>query len=198
MAATAEVGAPRTPNIASVRALVVDLAYRPLYATSWQRALTMALIDKCDVVETYDENLVVRSSSDEYLLPAVIRVRTVFKDGKQRRRVSLNRKNVFLRDKCRCVYCGSGHQLTVDHVIPKSRGGKDSWENLVTACAACNNMKGDQLLADLGWHLVKQPKEPSAFLYTGILGSLTQQTNNRVPAEWHEYLHHYHGLLGSD
>ena len=167
---------------------MVDLAYRPLYATSWQRALTMALINKCDVVETYDENFRVRSTSDEFLLPAVIRVRTVFKEGRQRRGVPLNRKNVFLRDKCRCVYCGSGHQLTLDHVRPKSKGGTDSWENLVTACASCNNSKADHLLSELGWQLGKPPKEPSAFFYTGILRSLTQQANNRVPVEWHPYL----------
>ena len=143
-------------------ALVLNADYRPLsyYPLSlwpWQEAVKAVFLDRVDIVATYDE--VVRSPSTEFLIPSVV----VLKDYvKPQKRVAFTRFNLFLRDEFQCQYCGGHGDLTFDHVVPRARGGITSWENVVAACSPCNLAKGSKSLRQVGMHLRKPPRRPSA------------------------------------
>jgi 5-methylcytosine-specific restriction endonuclease McrA len=143
-------------------ALVLNADYRPLsyYPLSlwpWQDAIKAAFLDRVDIVAEYDET--VSSPSMTLKIPSVV----VLKDYVQpRKRVAFTRFNLFLRDEFRCQYCGSRHELTFDHVIPRAAGGITSWENVVAACAPCNLRKGSKSLRQVGMSLRKLPKRPSS------------------------------------
>lgn len=116
----------------------------------------MTTCSQVDVLEYYDD-ILVHSAYDQFLLPAVLRVRMFLGKKSGKSRVAINRRNIFLRDNNQCQYCGSRDQLTIDHVLPLSKGGDWSWGNLVAACHACNSKKGARTLKQLGWSLRKQP-----------------------------------------
>ena len=94
---------------------------------------------------------------------------------------AFTRFNLFLRDRFRCVYCGSGKELTFDHVVPRAHGGRTMWENVATACAPCNLRKGDRLPHEIGMRLRSKPRPPSPTLF------LTLQATE-VPHAWLDYL----------
>jgi len=143
-------------------ALVLNADYRPLsyYPLSlwpWQEAVKAAWLDRVEIVAEYDE--VVRSPSTEIKIPSVV----VLKDYvKPQKKVAFTRFNLFLRDEFACQYCGAKGDLTFDHVIPRARGGVTSWENVVAACSRCNLRKGSKSLSQIGFHLRKPPRQPSA------------------------------------
>ena len=105
----------------------------------------------------------IRTVSSEFDFPSVIRLRKYtripFKN------IVLTRKNVMRRDGNRCQYCGSSSDLTIDHVIPKSRNGKDTWDNLVTACNKCNHKKGNKTPSEAGMNLKKEPYRPNHIIF---------------------------------
>lgn len=182
---------PRSPHVLSrYRALVVDAAYRPIDVVNWQRAICMDLMEKAEVLEYYDAT--VCSPSIEFYLPAVMKTR--WYGGSRAMRVAFNRRNILLRDKLCCQYCGrsgggaGGALLTLDHVVPASKGGQNTWENLVTACAPCNTKKGDKTLRQLGWRLKKEPREPSPWEMDLVLSSVGAGDLKNVPEEWSNYL----------
>jgi 5-methylcytosine-specific restriction endonuclease McrA len=120
------------------------ISYLPLSAIQWKEAITYMWLDKCNVLEWYDD-WVVRSSSWETRVPAVIIMKEMYR---RRRTPRFSKTNVYLRDLYTCQYCGepfSRNSLTLDHVIPISRGGRTNWENIVTACNPCNSRKGNSL-----------------------------------------------------
>lgn len=170
------------------RALLLDSTYRPVGVTNWQRAVCLDLADKADVLEYYSEDVTVRSVREEFYLPAVLRVRT-HRSKAQHTVVSLSRSNILLRDRYQCQYCGSGRDLTIDHVVPQSKGGGNTWENLVTCCASCNSKKGSKSLEQLRWKLRQTPKEPSIheidFLLSMLLGS---NNHELLPEQWQAYI----------
>jgi 5-methylcytosine-specific restriction endonuclease McrA len=168
------------------RALVLDAGYRPIDVMNWQRAIVMDLLEKADVLEYYDATI--NSVSEQFFLPAVIRARWYGTNVGRLGRVPLNRRNIMLRDGLKCQYCGKGSNLTLDHVIPQSKGGPNSWENLVTACAPCNTRKGDSTLRELRWKLAKQPKEPSPWDMGIVLPGLGIADIASIPDEWSNYL----------
>ena len=143
-------------------ALVLNADYRPLcyYPLSlwpWQEAVKAVYLDRVDVVAEYEQT--VRSPSTEIRMPSVI----VLKDYvKPQKRVAFTRFNLFLRDEFCCQYCGSRGELTFDHVLPRSRGGITSWENVVAACSPCNLKKANKLLRQSGLTLRKPPRQPTA------------------------------------
>lgn len=143
-------------------ALVLNADYRPLsyYPLSlwpWQEAIKAAFLDRVSIVAEYDQ--VVRSQRAEIRIPSVV----VLKDYvKPQKRVAFTRFNLFLRDEFRCQYCGSPHDLTFDHVLPRARGGITSWENVVAACSPCNLRKGSRLLRHSGLTLSRPPRAPTA------------------------------------
>jgi 5-methylcytosine-specific restriction endonuclease McrA len=173
-------------GLSRYRALVLDSSYRPIDVVNWQRAILMDLMEKADVLEYFDA--VVHSVSMSFYLPAVVRARRG-RAGAYQARVALNRRNVLARDKLACQYCGrtDTRTLTLDHVVPRSKGGQHTWENLVTACAPCNSKKGDKTLRELRWKLRTPPKEPSAYQLDHVLSAVIG-ADKKVPHEWESYL----------
>lgn len=137
--------------------LLLNATYEPLCVVSVRRALVLVLSEKVDVLVTDDER-VVRSARLELAVPSVVRLRA-FVRVPYRTRSGVTRRGVLRRDGNRCAYCVA-KATTVDHVVPTSRGGPNTWENVVACCAPCNARKGDRLLKDLGWVLRTTPEAP--------------------------------------
>jgi 5-methylcytosine-specific restriction endonuclease McrA len=143
-------------------ALVLNADYRPLsyYPLSlwpWQEAIKAAWLDRVIILAEYDQ--VVRSPTTEIRIPSVVVLRDYVKPQK---RVAFTRFNLFLRDEFSCQYCGATGDLTFDHVVPRARGGRTSWENVVAACAGCNLRKGSKTLRASGMRLRQTPRAPAS------------------------------------
>ena len=134
------------------------LSYYPLSLWPWQETIKAVFLDRVDVVSTYDQ--VVRSPSFEMPLPSVVALKSYVT---QDRAPAFTRFNLFLRDAFSCQYCGHGEELTFDHVIPRSRGGRTSWENIVTACAPCNLRKGGRTPKEAQMPPARPARRPSSF-----------------------------------
>lgn len=132
------------------------LSYYPLSLWSWQDAIKAVCMDRVNIVSSYDT--VVRSPSFEMKLPSVISLKSYVKPA---RYPAFTRFNLFLRDRFLCQYCGTKHELTFDHVIPRSRGGQTTWENVVTACAPCNLKKGGKLPQAAGMFPMQKAYKPT-------------------------------------
>ncbi len=132
------------------------LSYFPLSLWGWQDAVKAAFLDRVDIVSEYDTK--VHSPSFEMRLPSVVALRRYVTPA---RRPAFTRFNVFLRDRFECVYCGDGSELTFDHLIPRSLGGRTTWENVVTACSTCNLTKGGRLAKEAGMIPSQHPVVPS-------------------------------------
>lgn len=142
-----------------MRVLTLSSTYEPIGTVSWRKAVRLVFMDKVITLEEYDEEI--RSPNFKMKIPSVI----VMKSGKTRKinSVRFSRKNVWLRDEGTCQYCNKTinvQSFTLDHVVPKSIGGKTSWENVVVCCYDCNQKKGEKTLKEVGFKLVKVPKKP--------------------------------------
>ncbi|XP_042513735.1 uncharacterized protein LOC122088514 isoform X2 [Macadamia integrifolia] len=173
------------------RGLVLDISYRPINVVCWRRAICLEFMEKADVLEYYDQT--VNSPNGSYYLPAVLRVPHLLQVVKRRRvKQNLSRKSIFFRDMFTCQYCSSRESLTIDHVLPISRGGVWKWENLVTACAKCNSRKGQKTLEEANMKLNKVPKAPKEYdilaipLTTAAMKMLRMREG--TPDEWRQYL----------
>lgn len=137
------------------------LSYYPLSIWPWQEAVKAIFRDSVQVVSEYDR--IVRSPSFEMKLPSVL----ALKEYKPlARRPAFTRFNVFLRDQWLCQYCGTTHRthdLTFDHLVPKSRGGRTIWTNIVTACQSCNTTKSNRLPSEAKMFPITEPREPTIF-----------------------------------
>ena len=133
------------------------LSYYPLSLWPWQEAIKAVCLDRVTILAEYDE--VVRSQRQVIRIPSVVVLKEYVRPQK---RVAFTRFNLFLRDEFRCQYCGAKGELTFDHVIPRSRGGITSWENVVAACAPCNLKKANKPLSRSGLVLRKVPRAPTA------------------------------------
>lgn len=148
-----------------MRTLVLDQGYQPHRIVSWQKGIALLFRGKVDVLEEYEDE--VRTVSSAFRLPCVVRLRVPVPFRVQRIRFS--RLNVLRRDGFVCQYCGQGgstRDLTLDHVVPKARGGQTAWGNVVAACKPCNQRKGDRPLSRSGLTLKKPPGVPT-WLPTG-------------------------------
>jgi 5-methylcytosine-specific restriction endonuclease McrA len=159
--------------------LILNQNYEPLAVCRNRRALVLVYLHKAELLESYD-GLMVHSVSIAVPRPSVLRlnhyVRVV------RNEIPLTKRNVFRRDSNRCQYCGKiGGNMTADHVVPRSQGGDDTWENLVCACAECNSRKGDKPPYLAGLRLLRKPKKPHYFAF--VLNALGD-----VPEIWRKYL----------
>ena len=138
--------------------LVLNQNYEPLSVCSVRRALLLILRGKAEAVEGMNE--VIHSVSQEYPVPSVVRLGRYIRAP--RRRVVLSKRNILKRDNHQCQYCGSKEgKLTVDHIVPRTKGGQGTWENLVCACALCNNKKGEHQPEQVGLVLRSKPKRPN-------------------------------------
>ncbi|SNS79470.1 HNH endonuclease [Rhodococcoides kyotonense] len=143
------------------RVLLLNATFEPLTALPMRRAVVLLVCNKADVIHDDPGGPFIRSADFSVQVPSVIRLRT-FVRVPYRARVPMTRAALMHRDRFRCAYCGSKAE-TVDHVIPRSRGGEHSWENCVACCAPCNHRKADKMLSELGWTLRAQlvpPKGP--------------------------------------
>jgi 5-methylcytosine-specific restriction endonuclease McrA len=134
------------------------LSYYPLSLWPWQDVIKAVFLDRVDVVSTYDQ--MVRSPSFEMRLPSVVALKSYVA---QDRPPAFTRFNLFLRDDFTCQYCHVTDDLTFDHVVPRSRGGRTTWENIVTACAPCNLAKGGRTPQEAHMNPRHRPRRPSAF-----------------------------------
>ncbi len=157
--------------------LVLNASYEVLNVTGWERAVCLLFSGKAEVLEESDR--VIHSPSQEFRMPSVIRMNYYIR--KPRLSVPFSRTNVFIRDRYTCQYCGctrKAHDLTLDHIIPRSIGGETCWENLVTACRRCNIKKGNRTPEMAGLKLLKQPRMPQ----------FTPSIQHSYRGEWGKYI----------
>ncbi|MGB3304710.1 MAG: HNH endonuclease [Thermomicrobiales bacterium] len=161
--------------------LVLNQNYEPLNVCNIRRALVMVIDGKAEVLEASPHGIA--TASTVFTAPSVIRLMYLIR--RPRPRVKLTRREIFIRDGYTCQYCGrQGHELTIDHVIPRSRGGLHSWDNVVSACRACNHRKGGKSIAEARMLLRKQPHEPRAGMYYTI----ERRLNSSIEDAWQKFL----------
>jgi len=158
-------------------ALVLNATYEPLCVVSQRRAVVLVLSAKA--IPLADGDSVLHAERVVVVAPTVVRL-TRFVRVPYRATVPITRKGVLARDCHRCVYCGAT-ATSLDHVVPRSRGGPHTWENVVAACGRCNHVKADSSVHELGWRLRTPPHAPTGTAWR-ILGS------RRVDPRWRPYL----------
>lgn len=159
------------------RALVLNATYEPIGVVTARRALILALADKVDVLA--DSGVIWSSEELEVSVPSVVRLRYYVKVP-YTRVAPLSRRAVFARDGGRCQYCGKAAE-SIDHVVPRCRGGEHTWENVVASCRRCNTYKGDRLLKDCALSLSTMPTAPTQYVWVKVAAGT-------VPASWTPYL----------
>ena len=162
--------------------LVLNASFEPLNVCSVRRAHVLVYKGKAEVVERIDRPL--RSATVTYVWPCVIRLSAYVRVPRAAQR-KISRKALFARDGWACVYCGATDvRLTLDHVVPRSRGGDSVWENVVTSCSPCNLRKGNRLLDELSMALRRPPRPPAPALFIRLAAP-------SVPTRWQPYLEPY-------
>ncbi len=161
---------------------MLNASYEPLNVCSLRRAYVLVFKGKAEVIEELEQPL--RSASDTYPRPHVIRLVTYIRVPRAIQR-KISRRALFARDGWRCVYCGDRYgRLTLDHVVPRSRGGDSVWENVVTSCAPCNLRKGNRLLEEIHMSLAFPPRPPTPVLFIKLAAPT-------IPTRWQPYLGHF-------
>jgi 5-methylcytosine-specific restriction endonuclease McrA len=161
------------------RVLVLNATFEPINVCTVRRAVVLLLKDKAELLERGRWEL--HSESSTLARPVVIRLVSYVKVPRDAHRRKITRRAVFARDAWTCQYCGSRSNLTVDHVIPRSKGGKSNWENIVASCAPCNRRKGDRLPRQAGMHPRHTPRTPQAEIFIHV-------ASPTIPAAWRQYL----------
>ena len=156
--------------------LVLNQDFSPLMVCSVQRAFVLVYLNKSEMVRPANGHRL-RTVTHSYAMPSVIRLNRFV--NAPYKGVTLTRQNVFKRDNNECQYCGTRKDLTLDHVVPSSKGGAHTWTNLVTACKRCNAKKGDYTPEEAGMTLRRKPTKPSYSLFLHDAGN---------DSEWDEYL----------
>ena len=159
------------------RSLVLNATYEPLGVVSSRRAVVLVLAQKAEVI--HDDGVVFHSERLSIAVPSVIRLRHFVRVPYQRR-APLSRRAVFLRDGGRCQYCGKKAE-SIDHVVPRSKGGPHTWENVVAACSRCNSSKRDRLLEETPMRLRTRPEAPRHLSWVVV-------SVGTVPEHWEQYL----------
>ncbi len=160
-----------------MRTLVLNAGYEPLAVVSFRRALVLVLAGKATLLAEDDPPVVAGSLTVPRPSVIILRRYVRLPFG---RSVPVSRRGVLRRDAHRCAYCG-GTAATIDHVLPRSRGGRDTWENLVACCVRCNNLKGDRTPEEMGWRMRVLPSAPSGATW------MVRGTEQRHPL-WADYL----------
>ena len=166
----------------AIKILVLNYSYEPLQFCTAKRGIIMVLSGRAENLES--NGYVVRSPTLTYPLPAVIRTLKMIRRNRATS-VSFSKKNILKRDNYTCQYCGhSGNLLTVDHVHPKSRGGKSNWTNVVVACKPCNLKKGNQSLKEIGMQLITPLSIPD-FMFSHFTIPVGPESHVQI---WQKYL----------
>lgn len=159
--------------------LVLNQDYQPLSICSVQRSMKLLFLEKAELLHD-DPHRELRTIREAYQYPSVIRLRNYIRIPFTK--VVLSRRNIMRRDNFTCMYCGKKSDLTIDHVIPKSRGGGDVWENLTTACEKCNVKKGNKTPKEAEMPLKKKPYRPVPITFF-------RDYNGSVQEPWKPYLY---------
>lgn len=167
-------------NLNSGRVLILNASFEPLHVCSVKRAVGLLMHEVAERVE--ESGKVLRSPNAVFPVPSVIRLKR-FVRAPFRQRVAFNRKNVFRRDEHTCQYCSKRtFDLTLDHVMPRSRGGPTTWENVVACCKACNARKRDRTPDEAHMHLRRRPYAPK-FMFSSAYGVMPD-----IDPIWEKYL----------
>lgn len=161
------------------KVLVLNQDYSAINICSIPKAIVLLFLQKAEIVHA-DDMYHLRSVDNTYPMPSIIRLSS-YVNVPYRNGVVLNRQNIFKRDNGECQYCGSKKDLTLDHVIPRSRNGRSTWKNLVTACKSCNSRKGNRTPEEAKMKLKRTPYKPSFLMYL-------RDFNGKVHEEWDNYL----------
>ncbi len=167
------------------RTLLLNATYEPLRVVSWQRAITLLIKGKVEVLAAYDRAIL--GVSITLQLPSVLRLHHRVRVQRRFHHIPFSRANIYLRDKNRCQYCGRrlpATDLTFDHVTPASQGGRKDWENIVTCCIECNRRKGGKTPEQAGLQLIRSPKRPTFLPALRITLGIGD-----VPESWRDYLY---------
>lgn len=141
------------------RVLLLNATFEPLQLVSERRAVVLMLAGRAEPIVTPDEPAVCRSATVTVSIPSIVRLHEMVKLPTKVRTPPLTRRSLLLRDSFRCAYCLE-HADTIDHVVPRSRGGRHEWTNVVAACRHHNMQKGDRLLEEIGWRMHFEPRVP--------------------------------------
>jgi 5-methylcytosine-specific restriction endonuclease McrA len=163
--------------------LLLNASFEPLNVIGWRRAVKLVVLEKAEIVEASAHE--VHSESTSMHVPSVVRLTSFVRF--RRREAKFSRRNIYTRDNFRCQYCGDrppAQELTCDHVIPRSRGGRTEWSNIVTCCVPCNRHKGGRTPAEAGLRLIRTPAQP-----TWLWGVQNRFASRRPPQAWHVYLY---------
>ena len=163
--------------------LFLDQSYRPLRIETWQRAISDYFNSKVEVVE-FSRDHMIQGVKESFPMPSVVRVLRSFKRDKIR--IKFSRLNIYARDAFTCGYCGEQkptEDLTFDHILPRSRGGKTNWLNITTCCAICNAEKGNRTPEEAGMKLLRQPRKPHFVPTVQVRG----MGDRPMPPEWAGY-----------
>jgi 5-methylcytosine-specific restriction endonuclease McrA len=161
------------------RVLVLNATFEPINVCSVRRAAILLLKSKAELLEHATWEL--RSEHTAMPRPVVIRLVSYVKVPRDTHRRKITRRAVFARDGWTCQYCGSRSSLTVDHVVPRSKGGSSSWDNIVASCAPCNRRKGDLLPRQVGMKLLRRPRTPGPQVFIHV-------ASPTIPDNWKQYL----------
>jgi len=165
-----------------MRTLLLDQSYQPVATISWQDAIVKWVTGKVEIIHEYDDRQI-RSTHLVLKMPSVVRLVNQFRRNKEKVRYS--KQNIFARDRWKCQYCNDIFpitRLTVDHVLPRSQGGKTSWENVVAACSSCNSKKANRTPQQAQMKLMSAPKKP-----TWIPVIKLHMKDDHIPQVWKDY-----------
>jgi 5-methylcytosine-specific restriction endonuclease McrA len=161
------------------RVLVLNATYEPINVCTVRRAVVLALKAKAEVLE--EAQWALHAERIAVARPFVIRLTNYVRVPRDAHRRKITRRAVFARDDWRCQYCGARSNLTVDHVMPRSKGGLSNWENIVASCAPCNRRKGDRTPAQAGMHPAQAPRQPRPEIFIRV-------SSPTIPPAWRAYL----------
>jgi 5-methylcytosine-specific restriction endonuclease McrA len=171
---------PEQRGVTLGRVLVLNASYEPINVCTVRRAAVLVLKQRAEVLEHSEWAL--HAESLTMPRPVVIRLITYVHIPRDAHSRKITRRAIFARDSWTCQYCGSERgTLTIDHVVPRSKGGSSAWDNIVTCCAPCNRRKGDRLPRQAGMHPRHAPRPPSPTLFVHV-------AMTRIPDAWQQYL----------
>jgi CRISPR/Cas system Type II protein with McrA/HNH and RuvC-like nuclease domain len=160
--------------------LVLNYDYTPLNTTSWNRGFTLVHTGKAEIIKSDKDPII--SGYKTYVRPLIIRLLNYIRY--HIKTLKVNRNRIFKRDNHQCVYCGAKRDLTLDHVIPKSRGGKNDWFNLVTSCSKCNLKKANRTPEEAKMNMIQKPYAPTVI-----------NENKTLHSVWNEYKESFFNMV---
>ena len=165
--------------VAKENVLVLNQNYQAIGVCSAERAFVLVYLSKAEMLSDVTSQRI-RSVRSEFKYPSIIRLYCYV--SIPYKKVNLSRQNIFKRDRSRCVYCGTREHLTIDHVVPRAKGGRDTWDNLVTACQKCNSKKGNMTPEQAGMEMMYRPFRPSFVMFlSNFAGNIRE--------DWKPYLY---------